>query len=83
MLKKEYTIFGASPFVDIDLNLDNIILISKLYIYRCKVNKILPSLGHLKNIIFTRNKIEQAMESRNFKERWEPYQNIFMGLMPD
>ncbi len=77
---KDLVMFGICNKIKSDSILDLIILLTKQYIYACKVKRILPSSTALKRIIYNRYCIEKHFRDKSIDSRWIPYRNMFLSL---
>ena len=80
---EKLVLFGKSDLSFTDNVIDVIILIAKLFIYRCKVQGRNVYARHFIQDIYNRFCIEKHI-SRNsieFKTRWNPYLELFRGLI--
>ena len=76
---KELILFGLCDKIRTDKICDLIILLAKHHIYKCKVRNILPTFINFKHIIHYRYMVESCINdnSREFKNEWHPYLNMF------
>ena len=81
-VNEKLILFGKSELVCTDNVSDLIILLAKLFIYRCKVQGKNLILRMFKQYIYNRYCIEKylARNSPEFKTRWDPYLEIIKGL---
>ena len=85
-LNKNIVILGVDRNIKTDLVLDLIILLSKSYIYRSKVNKKLPNIREFGVILQTRSKIERIISFKQFKDststnNWSLYEEMIKSLV--
>ncbi len=79
---EKLVLFGKSDLTYTDNVTDLIILIAKLFIYRCKVQGRNLFIRHFIQDIYSRFCIKKHI-SRNsieFRTRWNPYLELFRGL---
>ena len=74
-------IFGKDEQISTDEGFDQILLQTKFYIHKCRINKILPNIITLKEAMKDffevdkyANKIQMSMYK--FKRKWFPYENL-------
>ena len=79
---KELVLFGICNKIKTDRICDLLILLAKHYIYKCKVRKTLPIFRNFKHVINYRYLVESYINdnSREFKNEWLPYINMFISL---
>ena len=75
---KELVIFGLKENVMLDNAIDFIILFAKFFIYKCKLEKVIPLNKNFIKCLITRLKIERHNASAQkkfnvFKANWLPY----------
>ena len=85
ILSKKIVILGLDINIKTDLVLDLIILLSKSYIYRSKVNKTKPNIIEFGCILQTRYKIEKTISYKQsnyskFVNNWNLYTNMIKSL---
>lgn len=78
---EQLILFGISEGMVTDKGMDFIILFAKFYIYKCKLNKVLPSVVAFLESLVLRWKMERyvfAIQCRNveFAQDWLPYQQM-------
>ena len=80
---KELILFGVCDKIKTDKICDLIILLAKHHIYKCKVRNTLPTFINFKHIIHYRYMVESCINdnSREFKNLWHPYLNMFKSLI--
>ena len=81
ILNEELILFGVSKQIKTDKPLDFIILFAKFYIYKCKLEKIKPSLDIFIRQLHYRFAIEKCIAYRNAREteflrNWLVYERI-------
>ena len=82
-LDEQLVLFGKSKNISTDSICDLIILMAKFYIYRCKVQGNVLNCRVFINEIFNRYCVEKLVfkDSVRFRNNWQPYMNIFRGLV--
>ena len=78
-----FILLGHSEFMYSDYVCDIIILLAKLFIYRCKVQKSDLIFKNFLNDVYNRYCCEKVINknSQLFINRWQPYLNIFKSLL--
>ena len=82
-VNEKLVLFGQSEFLFTDNVCDLIILMAKLFIYKCKVQGRTLNTRSFINEIYTRYCVEK-INSRNsiqFINRWNPYLDLFKSLI--
>ena len=77
----ELVLFGKDENTKTDEVLDQIILLAKYFVYKCKINKIKPSFNHFLVDLLTTYKAERywfslEMKYHDFVTKWCPYQDL-------
>ena len=80
---KNLIIFGKCEFIKTDKICDFIILIAKLYIYRCKVQNQPPRVKSFMSELYHRYIVEKFINKNSieFKNNWAPYLAFFRGIL--
>ena len=78
---EELVLFGIQQNVVTDRILDLIILMAKLYIYKCKWKKVPPRINIFMTFLKERYKLEKYIhaitrKNENFLREWFPYQTL-------
>ena len=75
-------LFGQCQNINTDSVCDFIILTAKMFLYRCKVQKLDLSINHFKNDLFQRYCVEKYIQndSTSFRNSWDPYMKLFETL---
>ena len=83
IVNEKLAIFGQSEYIFTDNTLDKIILLAKLYIYRCKVQSQTLNIKNFLGDIYKRYCIEKVTfnNSVTFKNKWEFYLDLFKSLL--
>ena len=78
-----FVLFGQSEFIYSDYVCDLIILLAKLFIYRCKVQNKSINLRAFLNDVYNRYCCEKMINknSNDFINKWNPYLGIFKSLI--
>ena len=78
-----FILLGHSEFMYSDYVCDIIILLAKLFIYRCKVQRSDLIFKNFLNDVYNRYCCEKVINknSQLFINRWQPYLNIFKSLL--
>ena len=82
-IDEKIAIFGIVDNTKTDTICNFIILLAKFYIYRSKVQKNILSTKIFLHEVYTRYCVEKTIHKNalNFVRSWEPYQNLFRGLV--
>ena len=83
-LTENIILFGVSDLFKTDIVFDHIIVEAKMYIYRCKVQKVPMCMHAFQLYLGFKYKIEQYNAKLNFSlekfnKNWTPYKNIIQG----
>ena len=78
-----FVLFGQSEFIYSDYVCDLIILLAKLFIYRCKVQNKSINIRAFLNDVYNRYCCEKMINknSNDFINKWNPYLGIFKSLI--
>ena len=82
-LTKHLVIFGKCEIIRTDNICDLIILLSKYYIYRCKVHSQTLNINLFIRDLYRRYNIEKIVNKNSitFKNNWAPYLPLFKGII--
>jgi len=82
-LTKHLVIFGKCEIIRTDNICDLIILLSKYYIYRCKVQSQTLNINLFIRDLYRRYNIEKIVNKNSitFKNNWAPYLPLFKGII--
>ena len=80
---KNLVIFGKCEIIKTDKICDFIILLAKLYIYRCKVQNQPPRISSFMSELYNRYVVEKFINknSTQFRNNWAPYLALFRGIL--
>ena len=83
VFNEKLIIFGHEEFTYTDKTLDQMILLAKMYIYRCKVQGQNLNIRIFIQNVYNTYCIEKVTfkNSAHFKQKWELYEDIFKSLM--
>jgi hypothetical protein len=78
MMNIELVLFGVEKHTTTDEILDLIILLGTFYVYKCRINDILPNIQQFKKELkykYEMEKFAHALEMRqqDFQRKWFPY----------
>ena len=80
---KNLVLFGKCEVIKTDKVCDFIILLAKLYIYRCKVQGQPPTVNLFVSELYKRYNIEKIINKNSieFRNNWAPYLALFRGIL--
>ena len=80
---KNLVLFGKCEVIKTDKICDFIILLAKLYIYRCKVQGQSPLVNLFVSELYKRYNIEKLINKNSvvFRNNWAPYLALFRGIL--
>ena len=83
VFKEKLVLFGLDEFMYTDSVCDLIILMAKLYIYKCKVQNITLNLQNFLKELYFRFCLEKIIikDQMTFNNKWGPYDKLFKSLL--
>ena len=82
-IDEKLALFGFSDFIFTDRVFDLILLLTKLFIYKCKAQDKTLNLKQLIQEIYKRYSVEKFIRKNSikFQNEWMPYIDLFKGLI--
>jgi exonuclease III len=82
VLNSALVLFGNDNKSKTDVGFRHILLVAKFFIYKCRINKIKPTIVQFLIVLIQNYKIEQLsfklnMNYGSFAQKWDPYKSLF------